>query len=237
MKRPITALALITGLSLSGGAQATLVDRGGGLIYDTDLNVTWLQDANYAAGTSYDNADGVSNGKLTWQSAVDWAANLSYYDSVRNVTYTDWRLPTTTDTGASGPQCTNSGTDCGYNSIGSEMAHLFYDELGNNGYYDAAGVGDQEGWGLVNEGPFINFQSGSYWSGTEVAPPMLNTAWGFDFRIGAQGFFTKPTAALYALAIRPGDVTAVPEASTYGMMLAGLGLVSAASRRKKQILI
>lgn len=29
------------------------------------------------------------------------AANLSYYDSVRNVTYTDWRLPTTLQSGVS----------------------------------------------------------------------------------------------------------------------------------------
>ena len=31
-------------------ALAALIDRGGGLIYDTVLDVTWLQDANYGAG-------------------------------------------------------------------------------------------------------------------------------------------------------------------------------------------
>ena len=29
-------------------ACSELIDRGGGLIYDTELNITWLQDANYA---------------------------------------------------------------------------------------------------------------------------------------------------------------------------------------------
>ena len=40
----IAAFALV-----SGAAHATLMNNGGGLIYDSDLNITWLQDANYAA--------------------------------------------------------------------------------------------------------------------------------------------------------------------------------------------
>jgi len=37
----------VTGIlvAISGAAQASLIDRGGGLIYDTNLNVTWLADA------------------------------------------------------------------------------------------------------------------------------------------------------------------------------------------------
>ena len=50
-------LILLAGISLSGAAQAALFDRGGGLIYDDVLNVTWLQDANYAKTSGYD-ADG-----------------------------------------------------------------------------------------------------------------------------------------------------------------------------------
>lgn len=33
---------------LLGNAQAGLFDRGGGLIYDDDLNITWLSNANLA---------------------------------------------------------------------------------------------------------------------------------------------------------------------------------------------
>ena len=43
--------------------------------------MTWLADANYAKTSGYD-ADGL----MDWQSAMDWAANLSYYDSVRGLT-------------------------------------------------------------------------------------------------------------------------------------------------------
>lgn len=43
---------LLNGLLLSvvfGNAQATLIDRGSGLIYDDVQNLTWLQDASYFA--------------------------------------------------------------------------------------------------------------------------------------------------------------------------------------------
>ena len=37
----------------SMSAHAVLVDRGGGMLYDTVLNITWLQDANYAKTSGY----------------------------------------------------------------------------------------------------------------------------------------------------------------------------------------
>lgn len=54
MKSLTTSLTLYVVLATSGAAQAALIDRGGGLIYDTDLNITWLQNANYGAGSTYD---------------------------------------------------------------------------------------------------------------------------------------------------------------------------------------
>jgi len=36
-------------LAMVGTSQAVLIDRGGGLIYDTVLNITWLQDASLAS--------------------------------------------------------------------------------------------------------------------------------------------------------------------------------------------
>lgn len=77
---------LLSGLVIlaSNAARATLIDRGGGMIYDTDLNITWLADANYAKTSGYD-ADGL----MTWAAANAWAQNLTYGG------YTDWRLPKT----------------------------------------------------------------------------------------------------------------------------------------------
>lgn len=229
----IAALGVAATLAMTSAAQAALVDRGGGLIYDTDLDVTWLKDANYAKTSGYD-ADGL----MTWSDAVTWAANLSYYDSVRDVTYDDWRLPTTTDTGTPGCNWAYSGTDCGYNvDPASEMAHLYFVELGNLSYYTTTGaIGGAYAGGanpsstLDNVGPFINFQSYNYWSGTEYAQDptyawVFYTGYGYQYGLGK-------TYSFYVLAVRPGDVAAVPEAQTYALMLAGLGLVGWRARRR-----
>jgi hypothetical protein len=51
-------LVLLSAFGLTFGiteiSNAALIDRGGGLIYDTDLSITWLQDANFAKTSGYD---------------------------------------------------------------------------------------------------------------------------------------------------------------------------------------
>lgn len=233
-------LALLAGLTLSGAAQAALHDRGGGLIYDDALNITWLQDANYAKTSGYD-----ADGKMNWDQAVTWADTLVYHDSVRNVDYSDWRLPTVSPINGSAFNYNYSATgttDYGYNvsapgttyagNTGSEMAYLFFNELGNKAYYDASG-NPQSGYGVTNTGPFQNLQStvSVYWSGTEYAP-LANHAWYFYNDRGGQIYNDKSTT-FYAWAVRPGDVAAVPEADTWAMLLAGLGLVGVAAKRRR----
>jgi hypothetical protein len=126
-----------------------------------------------------------------------WASSLIYYDSVRGVSYDDWRLPIT------GPLNGNSldlsfsydgSTDTAYNvsapgsahpaSKSSEMAYLFYQALSNKGYCPVSTVyacspSPQPGWGLINTGPFTDFQSDVYWSNTEYAA--AGAAWFFVF--------------------------------------------------------
>lgn len=233
IRTTLIASGLLAAGLISGAAQAALVDRGGGLIYDTDLDVTWLQDANYAKTSGFD-----TDGWMDWYQATTWAFNLSYYDSVRNVTYTDWRLPTATDTGVPGVQCSYSDTDCGYNvnPASSEVAHLYFTELGNLSYYTTTGAvsgayagGANPTSTLDNTGPFINFQS-HYWSGTEHAL-YADSVWVFRTYDGNQ-YFDYKSYRFFALAVRPGDVAAVPEAETYALMLAGLGLVGWRARRR-----
>ncbi len=52
-QKTLLALALIASAAVSGTAQASLFDRGNGLIYDTDLNVNWLANANLAASNTF----------------------------------------------------------------------------------------------------------------------------------------------------------------------------------------
>jgi hypothetical protein len=84
-----------------------LIDRGSGLIYDTERDITWLQDVNYAK-----TARRSPDGQLTWPQAMAWVAGLTY----RGIG--GWRLPTAKSPDGSGPAI---GNGC----AGSEMGHLF----------------------------------------------------------------------------------------------------------------
>lgn len=76
-----SALALATLFHIPPG-NAALLDRGGGMIYDTALGITWLADADYALTSGYDD-----DGNMLWEDALLWANSLSYGG------FTDWRLP------------------------------------------------------------------------------------------------------------------------------------------------
>lgn len=230
-------LVLIGALTLAGTANAALHDRGGGLIYDDVLNVTWLQDANYAKTSGYD-----ADGKMSWFEATNWAANLSYYDSVRNVAWNDWRLPIVrpvNGTSFNYDYSANGSTDYGYNvsapltpyagSTGSELANLWFNTLGNTSVISVGGVMYPQGWDNPNLNPFINLYIGEYLTDTDFGSDHDYT-WVFYTYMGSQTSNWKYNTDLYAWAVRDGDVASVPEPETYAMFLAGLGLVGVAIR-------
>lgn len=110
MKKIIFSLLCFTVMLLvSGMVHADLVDNGNGTITDTDLNLMWLQDANYALTSGYDD-----DGRMDWNTAMGWADSLIFAG------YDDWVLP------VSDASCTD------YNCTDSEMGHLYYEELGNS---------------------------------------------------------------------------------------------------------
>jgi hypothetical protein len=249
-------VAVVAIASVVGNAQAALFDRGGGLLYDDVLKVTWLQDASYAKTIGLG-----SGGLMNWATANSWVAGLVYHDSVRNVDHSDWRLPMMIDTGAPGEQCTNSGTDCGYNvqtydgvtgKVYSEMAHMYYNNLGLKGTFSPSGSYQPDfgifGNGTYNGSSFAphgqnnvglvrNLQAYIYWSSLEYAPD-TSLAWNFFMNVGTQRSDLKNAHYFYAWAVRDGDVASpvaapIPEPETYAMMLAGLGLLGLTARRRR----
>lgn len=216
MKSPITVLILSLSFAFvsTNAAQAALVDRGGGMIYDTDRNITWLKDANYARTSGYD-ADGL----MTWSQAMTWAGNLSYGG------YSDWRLPTTLQPDAT---CStqSGGVSNGYNCTGSEIGHLFYTELGGVAGQSITTTHNTNYNLLQNVWPYF------YWSGTEYAPN-TGAAWGFDTGYGWQGPYNKISEG-YVWAVRPGDVAAVPAPTAVWLFGSGLlGLIGVAQRKQR----
>lgn len=222
-----------------GNAQAELFDRGGGLLYDDVLNVTWLQDANYAKTSGYD-----ADGRMNWAAASTWAANLVYGG------YDDWRLASNSPVGADWNYSykVNGTSDVGYNitSPNSELSYMYFVNLGLKGAASPTGffqsdfgifgdgtVGGQNDVGLVK-----NLQSKDYWSGTAYLPHPSSNAWFFRMSHGLQDVNNQMNE-LHAWAVRSGDVAAVaapiPEPETYAMMLAGLGLIGFVARRRKRV--
>lgn len=218
MKRALVLLiAMVMVVGLMGQAQADLVLRGvdslgNGLIYDTGLNVTWY---DYTRSVDF------------WHNQVNWAAGLTV--NFGGNVYDDWRLPTTVDGQyVVGYDGTTTG---GWNITSSEMGHLYYVSLGNKGAYDTNG-NYQPGYGLVNKGPFQHLQAGTLWSGTKYSL-ISNRAWRFSFYDGSQ--YYGGYGEVNALAVRPGDVSAVPIPGAIWLLgsgLAGLYVVRKKTERR-----
>src|SRR5215471_4104466 len=96
-KRNIAGFFLLTQVvNLPTVAYAALYDRGHGLIYDSVLNITWLQDAQYAQTSGVD-----SDGLFTWSDAEAWVNQLNYMG------ISGWRLPSLTPVGGGASFNTN----------------------------------------------------------------------------------------------------------------------------------
>jgi hypothetical protein len=205
-------IAVLASLLCWGTANASLLSRAGGqAYYDTDLNVTWLADANLAATNTF-GVGGINpvNGQMTWDVAENWitAVNSATYLGVNS-----WRLPVTSQPD---PTCSNqnvfippqgSGTGC----TGSEMGHLF----------NATGIRSS------TPSPFSHVQNATYWSGTLYAPDPIGRVWSFDFfaNNGTQDAILRDQSHFAnAWAVSPGDVL-VPVPGAAWLLGSALGLL------------
>lgn len=238
MKSLAAAAAL---LALSGAAQSALIDRGGGMIYDTTANITWLADMNYAYTSGY-TANGVVPGSTLDENTIftdgrmGWAAAMSWADSLVYGGFSDWRLPTlnpsdTTCSHVTDPRAGVGLLHHGYNCTGGELSHLMVVDLGNKEYESVLEQTGDTAEQIANLALFTNVQSDDYWSGIEIAT-IPHYAWSFYSYGGSQSPDNK-FAPLYAVAVRPGDVAAsVPEPQTLALALMALGGAMALRRQR-----
>ena len=214
----------ILALLLWGGlAQAALHDRGNGLIYDDVLDVTWLQDANLAATETFGVSGINPDGSFVGCDAVgDWirAMNAANYKG-----FSDWQFPGAEPVNGVdwNEQFSYDGsTDAAFNisAPGSAypgthahaLAHLFYQSLGNQGWYDvngnrnAQGCPDDANGCLRNTGPFINLLPASYIHSRSTCITILGNPFGSYFSFYYGNAESWGGVSWRVLPYRPGDV-------------------------------
>jgi hypothetical protein len=201
--KPRLILSLSVLIALPQLSHAAFIDAGGGMIYDTLLDVTWLQDANYAA-TQYSatgGAQGDADGLMNWNDATTWAASLT----VGGVT--GWRLPTMSAVGSPRPNETGESPNSG-----NEIGWLWY-QLG----------GGSDIWASTDISPFTNlpYQSdGSEWYWTAMEYD-ATSAGRISMNCACWDHNWSKSNELYAWAVHSGDVAGVPEPSALLLMLSG----------------
>jgi len=189
------ALALLS----SGSMHAALLPRlGGSAVYDTDLNVTWLTNANLAATKTFGVAPIAADGSMNWNTAQNWIAALN---GANYLGFSTWRLPTTLQPD---PSCSMQDTfnhiSYNFSCSGSELGHLFYVDLGGS-----AGVPISTTHN-ANYNLFSNIQAAFYWSSTPYSLDSTS-AWADQFQNGSQVAIAKANS-VFVMAVMTGDVVA-----------------------------
>jgi len=193
MKKVLLILIFAFILGFSSLTNAGLVPIGDDLVYDSDLDITWHQNPRIG-------------GQMTWDQANAYIDNLN---SIEYLGYDDWRLPHTLPVSPPDYNLTFSydgSTDHGYNitSPNSEMAYMYYLNLGNIGEYDTDAK-KQDNYGAQNSGPFEDIYFNDYWSGTDRG----SRAYEFLFHTGCQR--TEPKySTRHIWPVRDGISTAIP---------------------------
>jgi hypothetical protein len=108
--------AILFLIAFIGEQNAALWDRGGGLIYDDVLDLTFLDDAT--------EMHWLDPAKPSRTVALNYVENLQYYDPIRDVIWDDWRMPKITNINV-----TSSSMET---VVESELSYLYYNEFSKN---------------------------------------------------------------------------------------------------------
>jgi len=201
------------------------------------LSSSTLRSAILAANSSLNSGDFDSFGRATYRGAL---AFISYLNSTSYGGTQQWRLPAMLQSGAC--NFTYDGTNCGYNvnPATSELARVYYTELGRIAKFDADGF-TNGGYGIFNNDgaptslvpvpPFTNVQSDAYWLGLDNGSGL---AWSFATSDGVQGNVSKAGLG-FAWAVAPGNVqiTTSPVPLPAPVWLIGSGLACLAFRLRR----
>jgi hypothetical protein len=213
-------------LGVASPSQASLIDRGPDMVYDTVLNITWTREALLVTD-------------LPWANAIMWADNLVFGG------FDDWRLPFASVSGGGAPTttlpigqpCTGAGGADEVACRDNEMAYMFYYNLDGNFGDEKRGTQTAVGGQVLTNIQLV------YWSGTQYNLGV--SSWIFLFGDDLGGFQTaafQDLFGIYAWAVRPGDVcdarvddlcsSPVPEPGS--LLLFGLGALGLGWARRRK---
>jgi|CXWL01.1.fsa_nt_gi hypothetical protein len=241
-RKKLLAVGLLLGLTaLNSEASLTAYTAAGNqsVVYSSVSNLTWTGDANLLGTLEASNpnlintiistigsvtdtpnlydtpansgshtlstADFGTGGYVSWFGAQ---AFTSYLNTINYAGSNQWALPSA----GANPQA-------GSNQAGGQFGQLFYNELGGTA-----------GGAIPNTANFTNEQAYAYWLGTEAALSPIY-AWNFTTTNGIQGF-TNKVGLVFAWAVSPGQVSAVPVPGAIWLFGTGLvGLLGLKQRR------
>jgi hypothetical protein len=230
-RTPLIASALLAASLISGAAHADLTSiLGGQAVYDSTRNITWTQDVRYDEtdlksgsrmygldGTIVTNSDGSTHTVASpdiyqvvpagaFRVGGTWWGATAWANTLAYGGVSGWRLPTD-----------------------SELVGILNENI--NQYPAGAGVFSNA---VYFSYPYL------FWSSTETdantvvqveSVPFSNPAY-YQYPVPKQ-LDQSSSFIQVAWAVHDGNIAAVPEADTWAMLLAGLGLVGIATRRRK----
>jgi hypothetical protein len=163
-------------------ANAPLIPAADGqTVYDPNLRVTWLADANLAATQTFEVSNINKSGSMDYATAVRWVAAMNKFDhGAGYLGHNNWQLPTAPEKDKSCARTGRNGESFGFNCSGSALGSLFYSSLRLHEPDTAVRMPAN------TVGPFKDFQPYLYWSGSAAADPKQGFV-SFSFSSGFQG--------------------------------------------------
>jgi hypothetical protein len=190
---------------------ATLVAAADGqTVYDPNLNVTWIADANLAGKQTF----GVSNinpsGSMDYATAIRWVEAMNALDNGAGyLGHNNWQLPSAPAEDHSCARTGRNGESFGFHCSGSALGSLYYRSLRLREPDTAVRIPAN------TLGPFHDFQPYLYWSGSAAADPKQGFV-SFSFNSGFQGANVKLNY-LYALPMIKGKLPGTPPSVGNGL--------------------
>jgi hypothetical protein len=194
-------------------AHAPLVPAADGqTVYDPNLKVTWIADANLAAKQTFGVSGINKSGSMDYATALRWVDAMNKADNGAGyLGHNNWQLPTAPSKDASCARTGRHGESFGFHCSGSALGSLYYGSLGVREPNTAVRMPANK------VGPFIDFQPYLYWSGSAAADPKQGFV-SFSFNSGFQGA-NVPLNYLYALPMIKGKLTGTPPTTGQGLQV------------------